>query len=96
MFEKSIKLLKSIFGKKQQDCPSVDVLLEASLSFLCQFQVWFRNCANQPELKEVRGQHFSTQFSLPDKDNRIELLAFVHNPKQLLGQTITLSISARG
>jgi hypothetical protein len=33
---------------------------------------------------------------MPEKENRIELLAFLHNPNQLKGQSITLSISIRG
>lgn len=76
--------------------PLVDVLLEAHVSFSTHFQIWFRNAYNESIIKEIRGTDFSTSFSMPEKENRIELLAFLHNPNQLKGQSITLSISIRG
>lgn len=76
--------------------PLVDVLLEVQVSFSTHFQIWYRNACNEAINKEIMGTYFSTVFSIPEKENRIELLAFLHNPKQLEGQTITLSISARG
>lgn len=74
----------------------VDVLLEAHISFPTHCQIWFRNAYNEPTIKEITGTYFSISFSMPEKENRIEFRAFLNNPKQLEGQSITLSISVRG
>ena len=83
--------------KRTPEVPTlVDVLLEANVSFPTHFQIWFRIDCNESIIKEIRGTYFSTSFSMPEKENRIELLAFLHNPNQLQCQSITLSISVRG
>jgi len=76
--------------------PLVDVTLEAHVSFSTHFQIWFRNACNESIIKEIRGTDFSISFSMPEKEKRIELLAFLFNQNQLKGQSITLSISVRG
>ena len=76
--------------------PLVDVSLEVNVSFSTHFQIWFRNACKEPIIKEMSGTDFSISFSMPETKTRIELMAYLYNPKQLEGQSITLSILVRG
>jgi hypothetical protein len=96
MIKRIFALLPMAIKRTKQFHPMVKVSLDAHVSFSTHFQIWFRNAQNEPTIKEITGKDFSISFLMQEKDTRVELLAFVHNPKQIEGQSITLSISFRG
>jgi len=87
-------LIRKINNLRSAKNPIETVLVtyEIHLSFNTHFQIWYRDDKNQPRVREIKGEYFQKIYKFPKADNKIELLAFVHNPTLRVGEQIVLTI----